>query len=74
MTIQTAISALANRARVQVNAGARWEHIVTSVLDAICEAGGHDAARAVQRVTGNYRQRRNRMGALHVPPPEGGVA
>lgn len=59
MSLQADITDLAASASAAVAAGERWERIITVVLDAICEAGGHDAARAVQRVSGNYRQRRN---------------
>ncbi|MCC6416083.1 MAG: hypothetical protein IT582_09250 [Opitutaceae bacterium] len=61
MSLNDAISALAQSASNAVAAGERWERVVTNVLDALCAVGGADASRAVQRVTGNYRQRRNRM-------------
>lgn len=61
MSLQSDITALAHLASATVATGERWDRIVTAVLDAFCEVGGNDAVRAVQRATGNYRQRRNKM-------------
>lgn len=55
----TLIQLLATEAHAGTAIGEdRWTLIVTRTLDAFCEAGGSDASRAVQRVGGNYRQRR----------------
>lgn len=67
MTLQTDIAALTQSAKAAVDAGERWDRIITAVLDAFCIAGGNDASRAVQRASGNYRQRRNRTSVAEPP-------
>lgn len=62
----TLVALLADEAKAGADIGERWEHVITRVLDAFCAVGGPDASRAVQRVGGNYRQRR----AKPVPQPE----